>query len=55
LINNFKKADQYTTDFFKINATCTRLITCFRLPQWILNSLIMASIKWPKHVGVIEQ
>jgi hypothetical protein len=35
-------------------------ITRFRSPQWpcnpqgFLDSLMMASIKWPKHVGVIE-
>jgi len=36
LINNFNSADQYTTDFFKINVTCTRLITCSSLPQWLV-------------------
>ena len=36
LINNFNNADQCTVDFFKINVTYTRLITCFRLPQWLV-------------------
>jgi len=36
LITNFNNADQCTTDFLKINVTYTRLITCFRLPQWLV-------------------